>query len=70
MEPIDLVHLQTPDKAYLHPIASMLSRTVDTHEHPVVDRDPLRIWLLAVQTKIIHVPFHFVVFLEIARLVL
>ena len=48
----------------------MLSRTVDADEHSVVNRDPLWIWLLAVQTKIIHIPFHFVVFLEIASLVL
>jgi len=48
----------------------MLACTIDANEHSVVYRDPLRIWLLAVQTKVIHIPFHFIVFLEIASLVL
>lgn len=48
----------------------MLARTIDAHEHSVVYRHPLRIWLLAVKTKVIHIPFHFIVFLEIASLVL
>lgn len=48
----------------------MLARTIDTYKDPIINGNPLWIWLLAVDTKVIHIPFDAFFFLEIALLAL
>ena len=56
---VNFIHLKTPYKTYVDTISSMKSWTSNTYENSIIDWNPLRIWIIAFNTKIIHILFHF-----------
>lgn len=59
MKVSDSIHFETPDKTDLHPITTMYRRALNAKKDAVVDRDPLRIFLEAMQAKLIHIILSF-----------
>lgn len=50
---VHLIHFKAPDKANLDTVAPVKCRTMKTYENPKVDRTPLRVFFLALYTKLV-----------------
>lgn len=66
---IYFVHFKTSDEAYLHAKTSMLPSAINANKYAIINRNPLRIDSLTLDTEIIHICLHFLWILEISFLI-
>jgi hypothetical protein len=58
MEIINFVHLQRPHEADLDTESSVMASTIDANKNAIINGNPLRVNLMALNTKVVHINFH------------